>query len=307
MKKKILLTGSNGLLGQKLIELIREKDGYILVATSRGKNRFSDHSGYIYRSMDVSNRDEVYKLVNEIEPDIVIHTAAMTNVDQCETDRDNCWQLNVRAVEYVSEACRQVNAHLIHLSTDFIFDGKEGPYDEEANPSPISFYGDSKLAAERVIFKSNINWAILRTVLVYGIVSDMSRSNIVLWVKSSLEQGKNITVVDDQFRTPTLAEDLAMGCFLAAEKKATGIYNISGEDLLTPYKMALKVADYFGLDKSLISRGDSSNFKQTAQRPPRTGFIIDKAKKDLGYRPCSFDDGIAVLAKQLNQKTEITA
>ena len=305
MKKKVLVTGSNGLLGQKLTELFRSKDDYILIATSKGKNRFKDHIGYLYRSLDVTNRDEVYKAINEIEPDVVIHAAAMTNVDQCETDRDDCWQLNVRSVEYVTEACRKVNAHLIHISSDFVFDGKDGPYDEQAIPSPISFYGDSKLASERILLKSNITWTILRTILVYGFVENMSRSNIVLWVKKSLEEGKNIRVVDDQYRTPTLVEDLAQACYLVTEKKATGIFNISGCEMMTPYDLALKVADFFILDKKLISRIDSKTLNQPALRPPKTGFKIDKAQKMLGYKPHTFEEGLQLIKKQMKQKSEI--
>jgi dTDP-4-dehydrorhamnose reductase len=127
----------------------------------------------------------------------------------------------------------------------------------------------------------------------------MSRSNIVLWVKNSLEQGKSIQVVNDQWRTPTLAEDLAMGCYLAAIKKAKGIYNISGKDFLSPYDIAIQTAEFFRLDKSLIKPTDSSQFKQPARRPLTTGFIIDKARKELGYEPHSFKEGIQLLASQI--------
>lgn len=301
MKQKVLITGSNGLLGQKLISLLREDPNYIVIATARGKNRFNSSEGYIYKSLDVCNREEVAEIVEELKPNFIIHTAAMTNVDQCESERDECWQLNVRSVEYLVEACRVNKVHFIHLSTDFIFDGKNGPYKEEDLAQPISFYGDSKLAAERTILKSTIDWSILRTVLVYGIVNDMSRSNIILWVKKSLEEGKQITVVDDQWRTPTLAEDLAMGCLLTMKNKAKGIYNISGKDFLTPLEMAYKTADYFKLNKNLITRGDSSTFKQPAQRPPKTGFVLDKAIKDLNYKPHSFEEGIAIVASQLKE------
>ncbi len=151
---------------------------------------------------------------------------------------------------------------------------------------------------EEIIINSKIKWAIARTVLVYGITEKMSRTNIILWVKSSLEEGKSINVVNDQWRTPTLAEDLAMGCYLIVKNEAKGIYNISGKDFLTPYEMAIKTADYFKLDKSLIVETDGSKFKQTAKRPPKTGFIIDKAFKDLGYMPHSFEEGIQIIAEQ---------
>ncbi len=300
--KKILITGANGLLGQKLVELLTDKSDYQVVATARGENRLPRSSGYAYRSLDVTSRVQVQEMVTELKPDYIIHTAAMTNVDQCESDREECWKLNVDAVQYLVEACAVNNTFLLHLSTDFIFDGENGPYDEQATAKPLSYYGQSKLAAEELLLKSTIRWAIARTVLVYGIAHDMSRSNIILWVKKSLEDQKTIKVVDDQWRTPTLAEDLATGCYLIVKHEAEGIFNISGKDMLTPYDMALQTARFFGLDQSYITRADSSTFTQPAKRPPRTGFIIDKASKQLGYQPRSFEEGIAVLAARMGFK-----
>ncbi|WP_460914010.1 SDR family oxidoreductase [Spirosoma areae] len=298
--KKILLTGANGLLGQKLVALLTQQANIELVATARGNNRLPFSEGYSYRSMDITNRKQVLDVIGEVRPNVVIHAAAMTDVDKCEIQKDACWAQNVQAVESIIDACRAINAFLLHVSTDFIFDGADGPYDETAEANPISFYGWSKQAGESAVRHSPIRWAIARTVLVYGIAHDMSRSNIILWVKKSLEDGKNIKVVTDQWRSPTLAEDLAMGCYLIADKEAEGIFNISGNEVLTPYDMAIKTADYFGLDKSLIAQADASTFTQVARRPPRTGFILDKARTVLGYNPHSFEEGIAVLAGQLN-------
>ena len=299
--QKILLTGSNGLLGQKLVQLILDRGEYELIATARGENRLPmlDGNG-IYRSLDVTDRDEVQRIMHEFKPDYVIHTAAMTNVDRCETEREGCWKLNVDAVQYLAEACQAHGTRLIHISTDFIFDGENGPYDESARANPLSYYGESKLAAEELLLASqNLQFAIARTVLVYGIAHDMSRSNIILWVKNSLENHKPIKVVDDQWRTPTLAEDLALGCYLMVKHNATGIFNISGSNLLTPYDMAVQTADFFGLDKSFMTRADSSTFTQPAKRPAKTGFVIEKARQQLGYEPHSFAEGIALVAGQL--------
>ncbi|WP_020597055.1 SDR family oxidoreductase [Spirosoma panaciterrae] len=300
--KRILITGANGLLGQKLVDLLTKQPNVDLIATARGANRLPYADGYTYRSMDITDRQEVLAIIGEVKPDVVIHGAAMTDVDKCEVQKDACWAQNVHAVEYIVEACRATNAFLVHVSTDFIFDGAAGPYDETAEANPISFYGWSKQAGESVVRHSDLRWAIARTVLVYGIAHDMSRSNIILWVKKSLEDGKNIKVVTDQWRSPTLAEDLAMGCYLIADKEAEGIFNISGKEVLTPYEMAIKTADYFGLDTSLIAQADASTFTQVARRPPRTGFILDKSRTVLGYDPHSFEEGIAVLASQLKPK-----
>lgn len=299
MKKTILITGSNGLLGQKLVDLLSQEKDIQLIATAKGENRLPNQNGYVYQTLDITDAQQVNEVFAAYKPQIVIHTAAMTNVDTCESDQAGCELLNIKAVEYLVNACKKHASFLCHLSTDFIFDGEAGPYDEEAKPNPISIYGESKLKAEEIIQASSIRWAIARTVLVFGIVPDMSRTNIILWVKKSLEEGKEINVVTDQFRTPTLAEDLAIGCWLIAQKEAEGIFNISGEELLTPYEMAIKTAEFFHLPKELIKPADSSTFSQPAKRPPRTGFILDKAKRVLGYQPRSFSEGIALVAKQI--------
>lgn len=296
---KILVTGANGLLGQKLLSLLSTKVTVTTLATARKEVNRPENVGF--EIMDITNAQQTTDVIQKFAPDCVIHCAAMTQVDQCETERELCWSINVHGVENVVKACELVNAHLIHVSTDFIFDGSHGPLDETATPNPVSYYGESKLAGENIVMKSSLPWAILRTVLVYGITDDMSRSNIVLWVKKSLEEGKKIKVVNDQWRTPTLAEDLAMGCYLAAQKKATGIYNISGEAMMTPYDIAIATADFFKLDASLIEKTDSTQFTQPAKRPPKTGFIIEKAKKELGYQPHSFIKGLRLLADQMKK------
>lgn len=297
---KILITGSNGLLGQKLVKLLAGKENVDLLATSKGGNRISNQSGYQYHTLDITNKEEVAKVVANFLPDTIINTAAMTNVDACESDKELCWELNVNAVKYLIEASECNNSHLIHLSTDFVFDGENGPYKEDDKPNPLSYYGESKHEAEILLQESNTKWSIARTIIVYGIGENMSRSNIVLWAKEALEKGSPLTIVDDQFRSPTLAEDLAMGCWLIAEKQAEGIYHLSGKDMMSIIDLVYRVADYYGLDKSIVSPIKTSSLNQAAKRPPRTGFTLDKAVSDLGYSPCSFEDGLSILTQQLD-------
>lgn len=297
---KILLTGSNGLLGQKLVQLLLQQPQVTVVATARGANRLADlHPNLRFAPLDVTDEAQVRQVLAQEQPTHVIHAAAMTQVDDCELNKADCWFQNVTAVEHLAAACADLAIHLTHLSTDFIFNGQEGPLTEEAVPDPISHYGASKLAAEQVVQATpGLRWAIARTVLVYGTVHGGGRSNIVLWVRDSLRKNQKIKVVDDQWRTPTLAEDLAQGCWLLARQSAQGIYHLSGRELLTPYQMAQQVAAFFGLDQALLERVDSSTFSQPAKRPPRTGFIIDKAARTLGYQPHTFAEGIALLAQQ---------
>jgi len=295
---RILVTGSNGLLGQKLTERLQKDQSVHLIATAKRDSVLNIQRGEFQR-LDTTDGTAVNDVVTRTRPDVIINTAATTQVDQCELDHEGCWKNNVTSVENLIDACTRNNVHLIHLSTDFIFDGTRELLDENAAPGPVNFYGESKLAAENLIIKSKISWCIVRTVLVFGVTSDLSRSNIVLWVKNSLEQGKNIQVVNDQWRTPTLAEDLAAGCHLAAIKKAQGIYHISGKDYMSVYEIAVRTADFFHLDKSLMKDTQSAKFIQPARRPMKTGFIIDKAKNVLGYEPHSFEEGLAIVASQL--------
>ena len=297
--KKVLITGSNGLLGQKLLDLYLTIEDIELIATARGENRYPSKEGYTYTSLDITNEKEVQQVIAQHAPDCIINTAAMTNVDSCETDKEGCDKLNVDAVAYLIAAANTAGAHLIHLSTDFIFDGKKGPYKEDDEANPLSYYGHSKLLAENMVREYCTKWSIARTVLVYGVVNDMSRSNIVLWAKGALEKGQPINVVDDQFRTPTLAEDLAKGCQLIEHKQAEGIYNISGKDQMSILELVQRVANYFDLDASVLRVVSSESLNQPAKRPPLTGFDLTKSRKVLGYEPHSFEQGIGVLMEQL--------
>lgn len=302
-KKKILVTGSNGLLGQKLIYALIKRGDVEVIATSKGGNRLRDKNGYTYHNFDITNKAEVKSVFQKYQPDVLIHTAAMTNVDTCEKEKEQCRAINVDAVKYMLEVLEQADnkPHFIHLSTDFIFDGENGPYTEEDTPNPLSFYGQSKWDAEKLVMDSKLKWSILRTIIVYGIVDNMSRSNIVLWAKEALEKGNKINVVDDQFRSPTLAEDLAEGCILAAIKGEQGIFNISGKETMSILDLVYKVADFYHLDKTLITPSKSDSLNQPAKRPPRTGFILNKAETILGYKPHSFEEGLKILDEQLKR------
>jgi len=289
---KILVTGANGLLGQELITLLLEKK-YDVVATSKGPTRIHSAPGksYLYQDLDITDGLACQKLITELSPDVIIHAAAMTQVDECELNKIDCYNINVTATRFLIEAAKEINARFIYISTDFIFDGVSGPYKEDDEPKPLNYYGSTKLSAETEVMESGLQWSIVRTVLVIG-NSQSARQNIISWVRDKLSKGEKIKVVDDQFRTPTFTEDLAKGILLILEKNATGVYHISGKDFLTPYQIALKTADHFRLDHSLIEKADITSFSQPAVRPPRTGFNIGKAREQLGYEPLSFEEGL---------------
>ena len=297
--KKVVVTGSNGLLGQTLVNLLLgEKEKYQVIGFSRGENR-SGRSDFEYISIDITNEDLIYKKLSEYKPDVIVNTAAMTNVDACETNQEACDELNIGVVQYLKNYAEENNSHLIHISTDFIFDGKNGPYKETDVPNPLSHYGISKLKSEEVLTKSTIDYTILRTILVYGKVYDMSRSNIVLWVKKMLEEGKEITIVNDQFRMPTYVEDLALACKFSIDKRALGVFNVSSNTLLSIYEIAQQIAEVFKLNKSLIKPITTATLSQRAKRPAITGFDLTRTKKYLGLNPKSFQEDLQKFKEKL--------
>ena len=297
---KVLITGSNGLLGQKLLHKLRKDSSVELFATSKGKNRVSEQNGYAYFALDITDEKQVAEFIANKKPDVVINTAAMTNVDLCEDEKHACDTLNVEAVRYLADACAKIDAHLIHISTDFIFDGEDGPYKEEDEPNPLSYYGLSKLKSEQILYEHNCKWTILRTIILFGVGESLSKGNIVIWAKGALEKGEPLNIIDDQFRAPTLAEDLADACILAAKKKAYGIFNASGKDIMSIYEMVERIGKYYKLDTENLNRISTSTLNQKAKRPPRTGFILDKAKELLAYNPHSFEECLSIITKQLN-------
>lgn len=285
---KVVITGSNGLLGQSLLNLLLiEKDKYQVFGISKNKNR-SGREDFTYISLDITDELKLKNKLKELKPNFIINTAAMTQVDDCENNKEACDLLNVSVVKWLAEISDEIKAHLIHISTDFIFDGIKGNYKETDSANPLSYYGLSKLKSEEILINSKIDFTILRTILVYGKVFDMSRSNIVLWVKEMLENKKPITIVNDQYRTPTYVEDLALACKISMDKKAIGIFNISSNTLLSVYEIAQQIAETFNLDKTLITPISTSTLNQTAPRPAKTGFDLSKTNAELCFYPNSF-------------------
>lgn len=299
--KKVLVTGSNGLLGQKLIYLFLGKEEYELYAISRGKNRLFEQNGYTYYNVDLTDIQHLVQTLELIQPDFIIHTAAMTHVDACESQQEACNILNVEVVRTLADFAKTTGSFIVHLSTDFIFDGEKGEaYTEEDKPNPLSYYGKSKLASETLLLDAGIDVAILRTILVYGLVDGNTRSNIVLWVKGALEKKERIRVVTDQWRMPTYAEDLADACLRVVERQAQGVFNVSSSELLSIYEIAHLVADAFGLDGSLIDKVSSDELNLPAKRPTSTGFDLSKSVESLDLPVVSFSQRLQVFKDQLN-------
>jgi dTDP-4-dehydrorhamnose reductase len=287
---KILVTGANGFVGYYTIKELLACN-YSVIATGKGECRlpFAVGKNFMYVPMDFTNPVDVYDVFTNILPDAVIHAGAMGKPDECELNQMQAYITNTEGTMNLLHNAD--NCHFIFISTDFVFDGVAGPYNEEDAPNPINYYGVTKQHAEDAVKEFSDNWCIVRTVLVYG-KPLTGRNNLLTIVKNKLEKGEEYNVVTDQERTPTYVEDLAKGIVSIIIKKAMGIYHISGGETFTPYDMAVQTAEYLGLNKNLLNKVTAASFKEPAKRPPLAGFIIDKAKKELNFRPVSFAEGL---------------
>lgn len=294
---KILLTGSNGMLGSGLSATLSNST-HTICATGKGACRLAKelfHDRFFYQEMDITDKEKVNALVGTFVPDIIIHSGAMTQVDDCERNKSLCYSINVDGTRNLLAAAEEINARFCFVSTDFVFSGNEGPYEEKDKTGPVNFYGETKELAEQFVASSNLNWSIARTILLYGRAEPSIRSNFIYWVKENLEAKKPFKVVNDQIRTPTFIPDLVQGINLIIHKGARGIYHLSGKDQHTPYTMALAIAKHLKLDPSLMEPVDASTFSQIGKRPLITGFKIDKAINELGYDPTPFENALSLI------------
>ena len=292
---RILITGSNGLLGQKIVKICLKR-GTEFLATSNGKNRNQDCPTDKYQEMDITNQKRISEVFTEFQPTHIIHTAALTNVDYCELNPEECKEVNVLATQKLWEEAQKINAHFQLLSTDFIFDGLKGNYKETDEPSAVSIYGQSKVDAEQILLNSeNKNWSIARTIIVYGTANNLSRTNIVLWSIDALTKGDPMKIIDDQFRMPTWADDLAWGCIEICNRNKTGIFHLCGPELMAVNEIVFRIAKHLGKSSDNVEIISSSTLNQPAKRPPRTGFDLTKSRTELGYNPKTLEETITIL------------
>jgi len=293
--EKIIITGCNGLLGQKLTQQFQKE--FIVYGCDLQDEKYLTNVTFDYQKLDITNRRETTRFITKTAPAFVINSAAFTDVDGAETQRELCWKVNVEAVENIVTGCRKVQAHLVHVSTDYVFDGADGPYHEQDTPNPQGHYAKSKLAGENIVVGRPIKWAIVRTMVLFGHGVNL-RPNFVTWLISSLRAGKQVTIVDDQIGNATLADDLAAGIYQVVMRKKTGIFHISGAEILSRYQLCLLIADFYQLDKSLIKPIKTAELKQKAPRPLNSGFILDKARTELELKPPTIQEMLTTFKRQ---------
>lgn len=296
--KRILITGANGLLGQKVTALFASNPDYDVMATHKSESLHLKTVSCGFSFLDITDRKSVHEVVRNFEPDVIINCAAMTHVDKCETDRESCWKINVDGVRYLAEMSKSLGIRLVHVSTDYVFDGRQGPYTEEQRVNPLSYYGKSKLASENEVLSAGIAHIIFRTMVVYG-YGIGTKSNFALWLVNELKSGRPVRIVTDQIGNSTLVDDLAEAIYRGVERSVNGIYNAAGRDIGSRFDFALELADVFGYDRSLISPVVTSDLNQPAPRPLNSGLIVLKAESELGMKFSTTREGLIRLKQQL--------
>jgi len=293
--KKILITGVNGLLGQAIAKKFR--GDFEIYGCDLAENAYSGDHLTKYLKLDLRARNDVLRTLSSLKPGIILNTAAYTDVDGCERDRDKCWNVNAKAVEVIEEACRKFKPLLVQISTDYVFDGNAGPYRESDTPKPLGNYGLSKLTAEKSIRTGSLEYIIARTQILYG-NGRRIRPNFVTWTIDMLKHGEKIRVVNDQTGNPTFADDLAEAIFRLIIKEEYGIFHIAGNEICNRYAFALKIADIFNLDRSLIEEVTTAQLGQTAKRPMNSSFILDKLANSIDWLPGNIDRSLKKLKLQ---------
>lgn len=304
--ERVLIVGSNGLLGQKVTELLIRGSAYRLMLASKAAQPVRQLQTTEYTQLDVTSKKDVKTLVSSFDPDVIINASAMTNVDACETERELAWKINVDGVENLIDAAKIKDKKIVHISTDYVFDGKAGPYSEDDRPEPLSYYGKTKFASENMLRSSDVPHMILRTIVLYGYAQGV-KSNFALWLVENLEKKMPVRVVDDQLGNPTLVDDLAYAIAGGIELERTGIYHVAGRDIVSRYEFAKRLARIFEFDETLITPVKTSLLKQPAPRPLKSGLITLKAEVELGYRPSTVDEGLTILKGQLARTTKWAA
>ncbi len=298
-KERVLVFGANGLLGQKLVQVLRED----FEVCGAGRKAEPAVAGLVYSACDLTRPNDVRRLLQEQEPHYVVNAAAYTNVDGCEDDKETCWQVNAHGPGYLAKSAARVGAFLVHVSTDYVFDGREEIYTETAKPHPLSYYGRAKLAGENAVIASGVTWAIVRTMILYGAGVGL-RPNFATWLLDRLGQGEPVRIVDDQYGHPTLVDDLAEAIRRILAGKHPGTFHVCGADYVSRYDFARRLAEVFGFDSRLITPIKTADLKQRARRPLRSHFSLEKIRRELDFQPRGIEAGLQTLKQQLAANRE---
>ncbi len=284
---RILVTGASGLLGTKVCQL----------GICKG---FEVYSGYkqhrpqkgIPLQLDLSQRNKIGKIFDKVQPEAVVHAAAMTNVDKCELEKRLSWRINVEGTQTIVKVCKKYRSFMVYVSTDYVFDGDRGMYTESDQVNPINYYGLTKLMGEESVRNIIHQACIARTSVIYGSIPATGKTNFALWLLDKLRKREKVQIVTDQTNSPTLNTNLAEMILEILERKLYGTYHLAGGSRLSRYQFAITFAKIFDLDTSLIDPCTSDEMSWIAKRPKDSSLNVEKAMQTLESKPMVIDEAM---------------
>ncbi|MFC1785373.1 SDR family oxidoreductase [Candidatus Neomarinimicrobiota bacterium] len=291
MSKKILITGASGQLGNSVLKQLNGK--FELLATDIHTNKLN----IPFTILDITDFKQIQNTLSNFNPDVIINLAAYTDVDGCEFNPDKAYRLNSKSIDMLSD---NFDGKFIQISSDYVFDGYNGPYNEGSITNPQSIYGKTKLEAEKVLQNYKNNWCILRTNVLFDYYNN-TEASFIKWIIDSLKSNKPINVVDDQWNNPTWTQNLAEIIELVINKNVTGLYNYGGADYLNRFEFAKIISDIFNLDKTLILPISSESLNQAAKRPLRGGLNNEKIEQEFDIQCVDLKTSLTMIKSRFTE------
>jgi dTDP-4-dehydrorhamnose reductase len=293
---KLLVTGASGLVGHKVAQLALDKGHEVYSIYKEHPTNFGKPI-----KLDLTNQSQVSQTITKLEPQAIVHTAAYTDVDGCEINKDMAWKVNAEATKHLAMVSANLNSHLAYVSTDYIFDGEKGLYLEEDQPNPVSYYGYTKLKGEEFVKEHAEKWCITRASVIYG--WGTSKLNFATWLINNLNQGKEVKVLTDQYVSPTLNTNLAEMLLEITGKKTTGTLHTAGATRISRHEFALKLAKVFNLNRDLIKPAKTDQMQWRAKRPTDSSLNVSKATAQLNAKPLKLNQALEIMKKEKSKQT----
>ncbi len=288
---KILVTGSTGLLGYQVVKLALEA-GHEVLTTYRAK----PPAGGKPIKLDLVELGSIKQTIIKLKPDAIIHTAAYTDVDGCETNRELALKVNADATKQIALAADEIGAHLTYVSTDYVFDGEKGLYREDDEPNPISYYGYTKLEGEKYVRVSSRGWCIARASVIYGWGG--TKKNFATWLIDSLSKGVQVKVLTDQHVSPTLNTNLANMLLEISGRRLTGVLHTAGASRIGRYEFAVQLARVFDYDLKLIQQAKTGDMNWKAKRPKDSSLDVSRSATLLNSKPLEIQEALRAMKAQ---------
>jgi dTDP-4-dehydrorhamnose reductase len=277
---KLLITGASGLLGTRVCELALKQNHTIFAAYSQHIPRYGTST-----KLDLTDKTAIKEVFRKVDPEVVIHAAALTDVDECEKEKELAWKTNTEATSNIAQLCHEHSSFLVYVSTDYVFNGEKGNYRESDQTDPINYYGLTKLKGEEQVIQSVAQHCIARTSVIYGSIPAAGKTNFALWLIDKLGRREITRTVTDQWNSPTLNTNLAEMILEIVERRISGIFHLAGATRLSRFDFATHIAEAFNLDKNCIIPASSKEMPWFAKRPRDTSVNVEKAKQALKNKP----------------------